>query len=250
MAGSEHSIAMTELRRRYMRSRELDLAAQMQECADYLGNPEVLLGEFVDAYCAVENARPVEGVATASAERDEDPDELLLEYFFPSREIQVAADDPYGFTCLTSHFVPGGVAVEETEARVGLDYVGVIEQSGVSPVFGALQSVQDSSAYLLMLRVLTNFAELAPEAQLAQLNRELFKDQLGGLPQIDLHVVLWDLGEDAQTMPLNQLAHDLADVFCAKLQEEVLFPNVLRRIVCLRMNPDDFDGTLQVHWQV
>jgi hypothetical protein len=66
---------------------------------------------------------------------------------------------------------------------------------------------------------------------------------------LDLHLVLWELEEEVKT-PLHQLTHDLAETFIERLAEDFLFPNVLRRVVCHRMNADAFDGDLHFEWAV
>ena len=76
----------TPFRERYERSRGLDLEAQIEECADYLQYPDILITEFLEAYYRVE--------------RELDPDredekldaslaELVLEPFSGSSEFQI-----------------------------------------------------------------------------------------------------------------------------------------------------------------
>ena len=44
----------TRLRRSYEHARAIDGASQIQECADLLSNPELIVAEIDDAYRAVE----------------------------------------------------------------------------------------------------------------------------------------------------------------------------------------------------
>ena len=246
MANPRGLASATELRRRYERSLSLDLAAQTAECVDYLGHPEVLVGEFVDAFCQIDSATSSELWAR---EAPDAAGELCLEHFFSDRGIQVRGRDPFAFVCVTGEIAPTlpGESVA-AEPVAGLDYSGLLE-GAPTPVLGAVQSERDRTAYQLLLRLLTCLAEVAPEAQWSRLNREYFKGALGSEPRFELHLVVWDLGDGGDLVPLHQLTRDLCDVFMSRVPEEVLFPPVLGAIVCLRMNPDAFDGALDFAWR-
>jgi hypothetical protein len=240
----------TELRRRYARARKLDLDAQTRECVDYLGAPEVLVAEFVDAYCAVENhagpwpaAAALDPVAPANQE-----DELVLEHFYPGRRVEVAGDAP-AFTCLSSRLAPLGHTHDAEDARrAGLDYLGA-DATDKAAVLGVAESMLDSSLYLLLFRALACLAELTPDAQRARLETRLGKP-LPWPPCYELHLVTWERAEGVPPLPLDTLAHDLAEAFVRRVSEEWLFPKVLRGIACLRMNPESFDGRLTLLWRV
>jgi hypothetical protein len=240
----------TELRRRYARARRLDLDAQTAECIDYLGAPEVLVGEFVDAYCAVENyagPMPAADEQQTKPPKNED-DELVLEHFYPERRIDVEGDTP-AFKCLSSRLAPLGHTHDADDARrAGLDYLGV-EANEKAAVLGVAESMHDGSVYLLLFRALACLAEIAPDAQRARLETRLGAT-LPWPPCYDLHLVTWERDPGATPLPLDTLAHDLAEAFMRGVSEEWLFPKVLRSISCLRMKPDEFDGRLTLAWSV
>lgn len=249
MSQEHDGFSGTELRERFDQIRELDLAAQMRECVDYLQHPEILMNEFVESFCTVQNAN----LADTSLYRTQPAsgDELVLRDFFAGREICVSGEESFGFTCLASELTPlPDTRPGEADDCDGLDYVGLIAGTPAVPVLGAVQSPRDASAFVLLLRLLTSLAELTPEDQLQRLNDQLFKGALDGAARFDLHLVLWDVGDAAELAPLHQLTRDMADVFMSRVREEFLFPDVLRNIVCLRMDPDDFDGQLEFLWSV
>ena len=72
----------TLLRRTYERTRALAPEAQLQECVDQLGHPEMLVSEFVESYCDVD-ARL--GIPRPQAAEAAGADELVLEYFYADR---------------------------------------------------------------------------------------------------------------------------------------------------------------------
>jgi len=244
--GSPSRLAtVTALRQRYERALGLDLAAQTAECIDYLGHPEVLIGEFVDAFCQIDGSTSTD----LWVREPPDPDgELRLEHFYADLEVEVRGEDPFGFVCVEGEIAP--VLSEDApvgEPVAGLDYAALVS-GAEAPVLGAVQSERDRTSYQLLLRLLTCLAEVAPENQRKRLNHDYFKDALPPEPSFDLHLVVWDLGDAGET-PLHQLTRDLCDVFMSRVAEEVLFPPVLRGIVCLRMDPDAFDGVVDFDWR-
>ena len=249
----------TELRRRYERTRALDLGAQTREVVDYISNPEILVGEFVDSFCSVENLSPLHSPAEGMSLKPQEgePDELTLEYFYPSLEVVVHGGDASDFVCLASQVAPlDATRVALDGSQSVLDYIGLAAEARPGPrpprpvgVLGAVQSPEESAAYPILLRLLSCLSELAAAARLRRMDEQVFAGRLGAEPLVDLHLVLWDLEEVDQT-PVNQLTHDLAEVFLVRLADEMLFPGLLRRIVCLRMDPDDFDGDLHFEWGV
>ncbi len=238
----------TELRQRYQRARKLDLAAQTAECIDYLGDPEVLVGEFVDSYCAVDELTSARATGAPIATKPPADDELVLEHFYPGRVIEIAGD-PIAFRCLTSRLAPLAAVHDASDPeRSGLDFLAV-DSRDEATILGVTESEHDSSLYLLLLRALACLAETAPGAQHAALESRL-EVTLPWPPRYDLHLVTWERGAGTPPLPLDELAHDLVDAFMQRIAEEFLFPKVLRGITCFRMPADDFAGQLQLAWRV
>ncbi len=231
----------TRLRATYERSRSLPRDAQLQECVDLLGHPEILVDEFVEAFC--------EGDARgAAASRRQDDGELVLEYFYEGREISVQGEVETHFTCLASGFDP--LPPVDPSERDGLDYVAIgRDPSPPFPALGAVQSERDATPYLVLLRLLACASELAPRIQLERMDRELFDGKLGAEPAFDLHLVLWEPA-DPETAPLHELTRDLAEVVKASAAQDSLFPPVLGEVSAYRMDPDQFDGCLTLAWRV
>ena len=119
-----------------------------------------------------------------------------------------------------------------------------------APVLGAVQSELDTSPYPLLLRLIACLAEMAPSAQVERLNAQFFKLTLSRTPCFALTLITWEYVEDDTRSPISQLTRDLAEVVKAAIDTVPHFPGILREIVCLRMNPERFDGRLRFDWRV
>lgn len=252
MSDEQRGQLRTLLRRTYERARGLAPEAQLQECIDQLENPDVLVSEFVESYCAVEAGVGVSrpgGPAATGGDEDED-EELVLEYFYADREISVVGARPFAFTCVGSDVQPLRGMQPGGQQRDGLDYVGLLRAPASGPALGAVQSALDSTPFLVLLRLLACAAELAAKPQYQRLDREFFIGRLGPEPVFDLHLVLWEDGAGAAPPPLHELTRDLAEVVKQAALEDPLFPPVLGDICALRMDPDAFEGMLRLDWRV
>jgi hypothetical protein len=240
------------LRDAYRRARELSLSAQLRECADGLGHPQVLTADLAEAFEAV--ARWTRGRALPALEPVAldavDLEEIGREDFYSTREIAVVGE-PCAFTCLASDVDPLAELRPDHRPREGLDYLGVTCDATHTPVLGTVQSLNDVSAYPLLLRGLACLAEMAAPQQLARMNRSYFLGRLADPPAFDLDLVVWDLphaGRDVTA--LEQLTRDLAEAVLRTLHGHQRLARLLRHIVCLRMNPERFDGRLTFLWRV
>jgi hypothetical protein len=252
VSDARDSVPDSQLRRSYERARSLDFEGQMRECVDQLGNPEVIVEETLEAFRVVEAwagsrelpppGEPVELDAV-------DLEELASEFFYSTREVAVLGGCG-AFTSLASNVDPlGDLRPGEKGSRDGLDFVGLTCDEARTPVLGCVQSRSDTSAYPLLLRGLACLAEMAPEAQVARMNRQYFLGALGPRPAFDLDLVLWE-GDGREQESLDQLTRDLAEKLKHAIRRHGRFPEILRHIVCLRMNPARFDGRLRLAWRV
>jgi hypothetical protein len=244
----------TILRQRFERARSLPVAAQMQECIDYLQNPEVLIQEFVDAYTAVESCcDPEEQGFSLRKPRDAAAAERvkLLDALFGNSAISVFDTEPYAFQCIARDVESLSSSVGGAVQRVdGIDYLGRIVGDESVAVLGVVQAGVEKSAYALFLRMITCLSEIAPDAQLRAADVALFKGSLGEEPKLDLHILLAESECDPNLGALRHLTHDLAEAFISGIAEEWQFPDVLRNIVCLVPSPPGSDETLTVDWLV
>ena len=81
---------ITPFRRRFERTCTLELSAQVEECADYLQNPEVLIAEFLESYYWVEGKLdPDRHDELFEASQQE----LVLEPYFDSLILSVGEGD-------------------------------------------------------------------------------------------------------------------------------------------------------------
>jgi hypothetical protein len=241
-------------RGRYTRARRLDVSGQIRECVDYLQNPEILIFEFIQSFGAVESCCGPEDFSfrpPSSGEPLEDDLELTLEHFYESLEVSIVGADSEPFTCVASDLDPlprpEDAPVEE---RHGLDYVGLVHAPRGGAALGAVSCDHESTPYLLLLRLLNGLAELAPRVQIERLEREITKGSLGADAVFDLHLVLWNQPDDPERTQLSLLTRDLAEVVKGGLVEAWQFPDLLRDILCLRMEASEFEGTLELDWRV
>ncbi len=236
MADQAPILPSTSLRRRYERSSSLSIAQQMAECVDYLQNPEVLVAEFVDAYCAVEAYCGDDEMVFRRTDPATTPDITVLER------------TPYSFGCLAWEFSP--LAGAEPDSAAGFDYVGIRRDEHAYPVLGVSQSVLDPTPYLVLMHLLACVAELMPPDRLAMADVEVFKGALGSDPFFDLHLLLSAQQPDRQHTMLGELTRDLADVFLEQIAEEWQFPDLIRSISGLRRSGPAADAPLHVVWSL
>src|SRR5688572_12461712 len=149
-------VLVTPFRQRYERSLSLELGAQIEECADYLQNPEVLIAEFLESYYWIEGKldpeREDELLAASQAE-------LVLEPYFDSLELRVQVDGRVdSIRCLAGAFAPLPGELHPALEQKGVDYVGVREGSQ-RVVFGVTDLQQASTSFCLLLRGLNCLAE-------------------------------------------------------------------------------------------
>jgi hypothetical protein len=257
MSSEEEAILPeTCLRATYARVRELPLEDQVRDCVDQLTHPRVLVEEMRDAFDAVTLAcaardRPAPIPAWARAgeveaySRDADPP-----LFYPGRDVAVVAA-PRAFTCLAVDLDPlSGFVVEGAGARGGLDFIGLTCDATATPVLGGLQSTRESSAYPVFLRLLAALTEIAPDNQVHRLNEPCFRGVLSERPSFDLYLVLWHDWDASARIPLAQLTRDLAERLKQEVKSHPRWAGFVRDVVCLRMNPQRFDGRLRYEWHV
>jgi hypothetical protein len=252
-------IPLTSIRANQRRTRSLSIDEQLRECVDQLQHPELIGAEFRDSFAQVQQylggADPI--VADAPKTQETDTGAEGQATFYPSREIFVVRDSS-SFTCLaTAVGAPLGTPAvpEEQDAQdEGYDYLALTCTSTPRPVLGVVQSERDQSAYPLLLRQLANLCELAHPKTLDHYDRLHFKGLLGNVPLVDLHLVLWEDWNEAESRqertPISQLTRDLAEHVKTRLSSEKRIPPILGDIVCLQMNKDRFDGRVRFDWRV
>lgn len=235
----------TALRALEMRTRAMPLDAQMTECVDLLQSPELVIDELIRS---VEQVRQTESHA-AHVELASDEEAGGEAFFYPARELFVQGDR-CSFTCLATSVgfkEDGG----ESHRSDQIDFAAVTCESRPFPILGFTQSSATESAYPILLRSLSNLIELTKPRRFNVLDRVVYRGLLGPTPAFDLCLVLWDEDEPHEAMrPLCELSRDLAEVLKSILNLEPRFPPVLNDIVCLRMNPERFDGRLRFAWRV
>lgn len=246
----------TQLRCSYERARSVDLAQQIQECADLLSHPELMVTELLDAYGVIESFGESELDLVCNLERREPGEEaavLVLDHFYDGQEVTVKGEQGEGFAfrCLATDVRPVPELVPSHDGvRDGFDYIAEPLENAERPILGVAQTFDDTSAYPLLLRLLCGLTELAPATQLNVVNTDRLKGALQADARFDLHMVLWNEGsDDPSQMTLCELARDLAEIARDGVAGTALAQRI-GRIHCLRMNPDDFQGELQEMWRI
>jgi hypothetical protein len=253
---------MTALRSLELRSRQLPLEAQMNECVELLLSPDVAINDLLHSIEQVADESPLGQRFSLQST----PEDRREGFFYPSRELFVQGDGG-SFTCLATEieFVDGAEeAAEEAAEKVKdsplalapslarpIDYAAVTCESRPFPVLGFAQSEESESAYPLLLRSVSTLVELLRPRRFDALDRDVYRGLLGPAPLVDLALVLWDDDrDDDPRRPLCELSRDLAEVLKQTLESAARFPPVLHDIVCLRMNPKRFDARLRYVWRV
>ena len=239
---------ITPFRERYERSRSFDLQAQVEECADYLQHPEVLIEEFLESYYLVERKLdPERQDALLTASRAE----LVLEPYFDSLVLRVRAGDRIeSIRCVGGAFDPLPVEQHPALERRGVDYIGVREGSR-RIVLGVTETYDETTPFCLLLRGLNCFAELAPPFQLARLCRHVLRDRVDPEPAFDLQIGIASRARSELETSLLLLARDLAEMFKSRIEDEAQFKGSIGRIECLELGVGASapDGTLRVRWR-
>jgi hypothetical protein len=253
MRDSNDGAPDSQLRRTYQCARNLDPSEQIRECVDQLQHPEIVVAETLEAFRAIDllvGSRELPPPGDPVDLDAIDLEELGSELFYATREIAVVGE-PCGFTSLGSNVDPlGDLRPSAKGERAGLDYVGLTCDGTRTPVLGTVESQLDTSAYPLLLRGLACLAEISPPAQVERMDRQFFLGALGLRPAFDLNLVVWDHAEEDERATLDQLTRDLAEKVKGAIREHARFPEILRDIVCLRMNPARFDGRLRFCWRI
>ena len=254
MSSASQTLPVTALRSSFERARCLTPSQQIQECVHQLTHPELLASAVIDAHevmelacfdAAPDDAEKAEGGGSA----DRGPT-LVEDFFWSTRELMVHGDR-CSFTCIATNVDPIADAASTGERlSTGLDYVGLTCDDSGTLVLGAVQAPGDTTAYPLLLRLFACLTEISPAPQRERLNR----DHLMGIAKpstcFDLNLVLWDRNDQPETSPISELTRDLAEKLKEALVSADGFPDILRDVVCLRMNPDRFDGRMRFDWRV
>jgi hypothetical protein len=240
----------TPFRDHYEHSRQLDIEGQMRECADYAQHPDVLIQEFLESYYLVERKLDPEDQDAMDAL---DADEFVLEPFHDELQLSVRDEtgQPQPITCASGAFDPLPTGEHPALRRRGFDYVGTREGKS-SIVLGVTETEEETTAYVLLLRALNSFAELAPPFQLARLRRLVIQDRIEPDATFDIHLALSKFPETADETALWQLTRDLAEAFKVRVLATQQFERTLGSIECLFLDPEAPAGEMALtpDWRV
>jgi hypothetical protein len=240
---------ITPFRQRYERSLSLEHQAQLEECADYLQHPEILISEFLEAYYAVESKLDPD-------QEDQKVEaclgELVLESFSASSELCIRGSrgKVERLQCVGGAFDPLSGAVHPALERQGLDYVGVRSRSS-RLVLGVAETPEDQTAYSLLLRAFNCLAELTPPFQVARLRKHVIRERFELDTTFDLQIGLTKRARSDLEKSLLVLSRDLAEIFKARIGEHEQFAGTVGAIECLEFESlsSDPTSTARTRWR-
>jgi hypothetical protein len=241
---------ITPFRLRFERSCTLELAAQVEECADYLQNPDVLIAEFLESYYWVEGKLdPDRHDALFEASHEE----LVLEPYFDSLVLRVDAGGGGTETirCLAGAFAPLPGEIHPALEQKGVDYVGVREGSQ-RIVLGISETQHEATGFCLLLRGLNCLAELAPPFQVARLRRHVLRDRVDPEAAFDLQIGIAARERAPVETALLELTRDLAEMFKRRIGDDPQFEGSIGRIECLEIGIQpgaSHGGAFRLHWR-
>jgi len=238
----------TPFRLRYERSCTLDLPAQLEECADYLQNPDVLVAEFLESYYWVEGKLdPDRHDALFEASQEE----LVLEPYFDSLVLRVDAGERCEtIRCLAGAFAPLPGELHPALEQKGVDYVGVREGSQ-RVVLGVTDLQHQTTGFCLLLRALNCLAELAPPFQVTRLRKHVLRERVDPEAAFDLQIGMGARERTGNEIALLELTRDLAEMFKRRVGDEPQFAGSIGRIECLEIGAGSSAAAapLRVHWR-
>jgi hypothetical protein len=238
----------TPFRDHYEHSRTLDCEKQLRECADYVQHPEVLITEFLESYYLVE--READPLCQDGLEEEE---ELVLEPFHDALQLDVIDEEgePQHMLCAGGAFDPLPGEQHPALRRRGLDYVAMWEGSS-RIVLGVTEAEEETTVYLLLLRALNCFAEIAPPFQLARLRRLVVRDRIEPDATFDLQIGLSNRSCCGAETALRQLTRDLAEAFKIRILDHPQFEGTLGWIECLDLGAgaQASAATFRLAWRI
>jgi hypothetical protein len=239
----------TPFRDHYEHSRTLGCERQLEECADYVQHPEVLITEFLESYYLVER-RLDPALQNQFDEKDEE--EVVLEPFYDSLRLDILGSDdrPERILCASGAFDPLPNEQHPALRRYGLDYVAIRSHSS-RIVLAVTETGKEETAYLLLLRALNCFAEIAPPFQLARLRRIVIRDRIQPDATFDLLIGLSNRPCTEAETALRQLTWDLAEAFKSRILQHPQFEGTLGWIECVDLGVDGNrpQAVLRRHWR-
>ncbi len=233
---------------------QLELSAQLVECADYIQNIELLVMEFLESYYLVERLWEPNAELVGGGDDDGDGGELILEDFYESLELQIVgagADPEERLVCLSGAVSPVPHAQHPALSRRGLDFVGLRNGDPGHIVLGVAQSSKDETVFLLLLRALNALAELSPPLRVVQLGREILHGAIPEDAEFTLQLGLSEPGVGPVSTALGQLTRDLAEAFSRQVAEVPQLSGTLEAIACIDVKPEALDAKrLEQIWSV
>jgi hypothetical protein len=241
----------TPFRSRFSQARQLGLDEQLRECADYLQHPEILVMEFLESYHLIEREWSPDDALRPS---DEAGDELVLEPFYESLELEVrgATSDEERLVCVSGSLSPLPMADHPALSGQGLDFVGRRVAEADRIVMGVAQSSKEETPYVMLLRALNCLAELSPPLRVVQLGNEVLRDAVPENARFDLILGISEPRSDESWTALGELTRDLAEVFKRRIAAERQFDDCIGWIDCADIEVGGADGvtTLRRRWRV
>ena len=180
-------------------------------------------------------------------------EELVLEPFHDSLRLDILSDSGQleHMLCAGGAFDPLPGEQHPALRRRGLDYVGMRGRSS-RIVLGVTEARDEETTYLLLLRVLNCFAEIASPFQLARLQRLVIRDRIQSDATFDLQMGLSARRCCEAGAVLQQLTRDLAEAFKSRILQHPQFRGTLGWIesLCLDADTKGIQAVLRLDWRI
>ena len=236
--------------------------AQTRECDAFLRNPERLLTVFLDSlaefevYCNLDEGFGLSGRKPLDSR---DPRHRVVGRLAGSETIrvpEVAGDYVFRYVgreinpwrTTKSTFSDGRLA--RSSGSGGVDYLGRTLSGRERPILGEAKEDSDKTAFYAFIQLLNYLSKFATQNQVDRCNRfQLFGGRIDYPPSFDLHILLADFNDRGTKQETIGMTRDLADAFRHGLGE-VGRGDLVGRILCLRMDVENYSGTLRCEWDI
>ena len=240
----------TPFRQRFARAQVLGVLEQLQECADYLQHPQILVMEFLESYHLIEREwSPDQSLRAAEGE-----DELVLEPFYPSQELAVRgpASCDERLVCVSGSLSPLPTGAHPALSGQGLDFVGRRLEAAGPIVLGVAQASKEETPYLMLLRALNCLAELSPPLRVLQLGNELLHGSVPEDARFDLTLGVTEHDPSEAWTAVGELTRDLAEVFKRHMAGEAQFSDCIGwiEVADIEIGGEGGVTTLRRRWRV
>ena len=255
-------IPVTALHRYYESLSGKNTSEQTQACSEFLRDPQRLLTLFLEslaefeAYCNLD-----EGFGSSSRKPlgEDDPRHRVVYKLASSETIRVPeADGDYVFRYVGREINPWRTTkstfsdgrLGRSSGSGGVDYLGRTLSGSERPILGEIKATSDQTAFYAFIQLLNYLSKFGTRNQVARCDKFLvFDGPVTYPPRFDLHLLMADFNDRGTKQETIGKTRDLADAFRQGVGE-MGQGDLVGRILCLRMDVENYSGTLHREWEI